>query len=46
VCAKTQSKNKQVSNTLTAALWSLDFLPTLSQAGCVRMNFHGGPGGP
>ena len=34
-----------VSDTLTAALWSLDFLPTLSQAGSRRMNFHGGPGG-
>ena len=36
---------KGVSDTLAAALWSLDFLPTLSKAGCHRMNFHGGPGG-
>ena len=35
-----------VSDTLTSALWSLDFLPTLSKAGARRMNFHGGPGGP
>jgi hypothetical protein len=34
-----------VSDTLAAALWSLDFLPTLSKAGCHRMNFHGGPRG-
>ena len=35
-----------VSDTLASALWSLDFLPTLSKAGAVRMNFHGGPAGP
>ena len=35
-----------VSDTLAAAIWSLDFLPTLSKAGARRMNFHGGPGGP
>jgi hypothetical protein len=34
-----------VSDTLSSALWSLDFLPTLSKAGARRMNFHGGPGG-
>eukprot|EP01043_Picozoa_sp_COSAG02_P036654 COSAG02_NODE_2699_length_8207_cov_2.313518_6_plen_505_part_00 len=34
-----------VSDTLTSALWSLDFLSTLSKAGARRMNFHGGPGG-
>ena len=35
-----------VSDTVASALWSLDFLPTLSKAGAVRMNLHGGPGGP
>lgn len=34
-----------VSDTLSSALWALDFLPTLSKAGARRMNFHGGPGG-
>ena len=34
-----------VSDTFAAALWALDFLPTLSQAGAVGMNFHGGPSG-
>ena len=34
-----------VSDTMASALWSLDYLPRLSQGGAVRMNFHGGPGG-
>ena len=34
-----------VSDSMAAALWSLDYLPRLSKGGAVRMNFHGGPGG-
>lgn len=35
-----------VSDTMTSALWALDFLPGVSKAGGQAMNFHGGPEGP
>jgi hypothetical protein len=34
-----------VSDTMASALWALAYLPLLSQAGTMGMNFHGGPHG-